>query len=175
MPEISSEYEERFWSKVAITANPEKCWLWEAGKLPAGYGQFNVRKRNLKAHRVAYVLTHGYSGTDKMFVCHTCDNPSCCNPNHLFLGDHNDNMRDKHRKGRCVGFSGDRNPSRTRPERMKRGEDSHYAKLNEENVREIRRRFSDGETNKTHLANEFKVCPGTICLIINRKNWKHVA
>jgi len=90
----------RFWAKVQKTAT---CWLWTGTRTRQGYGQFAVDKRTrASAHRMAYELTHGPipEGLD---VLHKCDNPPCCNPEHLFLGTHQDNMIDAVHKGRLRG------------------------------------------------------------------------
>lgn len=91
--------EERFWPKVRERA-PNKCWLWQAAKMPAGYGVFSVRGVKQRAHRVAYELCVRPIPAG-MFVLHRCDTPACVNPLHLFLGTHTDNMRDKIAKGRA--------------------------------------------------------------------------
>lgn len=93
--------EGRFWAKVQ---KGDGCWLWQGSRLPEGYGQFAWaarygRTRPVKAHRVAWELTHGPI-PDGLCACHHCDNPPCCNPAHLFLGTHTDNMRDASAKGR---------------------------------------------------------------------------
>jgi len=88
--------EERFWAKVE---RGEGCWLWTASRTSTGYGQINVDHRPLKAHRVAWELTYGPI-PDGLFVCHHCDVPLCCRPDHLFLGNDADNMRDCAAKGR---------------------------------------------------------------------------
>lgn len=101
---------ERFWAKVDKSG---ECWLWTAsrigGKNGAGgqYGQFAIahpdrtpgKQLHLYAHRVVWILTHG-SIPAGLEVCHRCDVPHCCNPSHLFLGTHTDNVRDASRKGR---------------------------------------------------------------------------
>ncbi len=91
-----------FWSKVAVTANSEKCWTWQGRREPKGYGRFNLVTEKVKfqlAHRVAYYLFNG-KDPKELFVCHKCDNPICCNPHHFFLGTHEDNQRDKIAKNR---------------------------------------------------------------------------
>lgn len=90
---------QRFWDKVSPEPN-SGCWLWTGGADSNGYGRFGIPK----AYKTT--LTHRYSYSalvkpaDGQFVLHRCDNPACCNPNHLFLGDQTDNMRDMARKGR---------------------------------------------------------------------------
>lgn len=78
------------------------CWLWSGAKFNTGYGKIarviDGKKKYLKAHRLMASYTIG-DVTDK-FVCHTCDTPSCCNPEHLFIGTCDDNVQDMIRKGR---------------------------------------------------------------------------
>ena len=95
---MSAAWDERFWSKVAIGAASE-CWEWLASRQPNGYGKFGVPGHTLMAHRVAYCISIG-EPADGLCVLHRCDNPSCCNPDHLFLGTQTENMMDKLRKGR---------------------------------------------------------------------------
>jgi len=90
-----------FWARVAV-AEPEGCWEWLAGKQSAGYGRY----RDGLAHRAAFEFATGIH-PGRLQVCHTCDNPLCCNPAHLFLGDNRANMEDKMRKGRG-GHTGNR-------------------------------------------------------------------
>ena len=86
------------YSKTKIK-NDDDCWEWCGAKTPAGYGVINKGKI-IYAHRLSYEVHVEDIG--KNFVCHTCDNPSCVNPKHLFLGNHEQNMRDMAKKGRAV-------------------------------------------------------------------------
>jgi hypothetical protein len=88
---------DRFWSKVAKGAD-DACWLWQAGRFKSGYGAFAMRPHTKRAHRVAWELVNGPI-PDGLHVLHECDTPPCCNPAHLFLGTHADNMRDRQSKG----------------------------------------------------------------------------
>lgn len=93
--------QERFWSKV--NRKDGGCWEWAAGRFSYGYGAFKRRVdgawKQQKAHRLAYEWLVGPI-PDGLIVCHACDNPPCCNPDHLFLGTQLDNQRDMIAKGR---------------------------------------------------------------------------
>lgn len=105
---------ERFWPKVDQTGGPDACWPWTRSLFRRGlpYGQFQWRGRPHVAHRIAWMLTNGEI-PEGMKVCHRCDNPPCCNPSHLFLGDQSANERDKVAKGRWNGYRGGRKPRLT--------------------------------------------------------------
>jgi hypothetical protein len=88
---------ESFWDHVDH-ADPDCCWEWQKCKDRAGYGITNFNRKKAYSHRVAYMLAIGPI-PDGLFVCHHCDNPGCCNPNHFFLGTVLDNTRDAANKG----------------------------------------------------------------------------
>lgn len=98
----------RFWKKVD-TAGAGGCWIWLAGCSGDGYGAFRLTnpRRQVAAHRYSYEVSYGPI-PDDMQVRHDCDNPKCVNPEHLVLGTHEDNMRDKSERKRVHA---DRNPN----------------------------------------------------------------
>jgi len=128
------------------------CWNWIARKNPKGYGQFHLGKTIYQAHRASWVLYKGEI-PEGLWVLHICDNPSCVNPNHLFLGTNDDNMKDMARKGRST-----------------RGERSHTCKINEDIVKEIR---NSKETAK-QLSKKFGLSVYGIYQVKYRKTWKWV-
>lgn len=148
----------RFWSKVQKM--PSGCWEWQAAKTPNGYGLFLVDRKLTYTHRFSYLLHNGEL-PDNLHVCHKCDNPSCCNPEHLFLGDDSVNNADMHAKGR--GFL---------PPTQK-GVSNNNAKLNPESVREIRKMRADGHTYQS-IAERFNVSSAVAYAVSNHKTWKHV-
>jgi hypothetical protein len=165
IPKEVVEAAARFWAKVAQASNGE-CWQWVASKNHDGYGQFGLKGRSVRSHRIAYILANGLI-PDGMFVCHRCDNPSCCNPAHLFIGTCADNNSDKLAKGRNVPPP----PNSTKTRR--RGEKHHLAKLSEADVMEIRRRASLGETG-TALGKEFGIGQQQASRLIKGKSWEHL-
>lgn len=95
--------EQRFWSKVD-KRGPDECWPWKGVRSSDGYGAFKIKGVFVGAHRVAYAI-HARISLEQIpaEVCHHCDNPPCVNPDHLFLGTHQDNMTDRNKKGRTRG------------------------------------------------------------------------
>lgn len=91
-----------FWSNVNIKTDDE-CWEWKLSKFPNGYGQIKYNNITMGAHRVAFELAKGKIDAEK-FILHSCDNKSCCNPNHLRQGTHAENMIDSrertHKRGK---------------------------------------------------------------------------
>ena len=148
----------RFLSKVDTSG---KCWEWQGSKRN-GYGQLSRKGKSLSTHRYSWRVFRG-NIPSKMFVLHRCDNPICVRPDHLFLGTHKDNMRDMHKKGRA------NNP----PPPMEVGERHSQAKLKNDDVLAIRRRYADGETMQ-ELGDYYGVVFQHIFKIIKRQTWKHI-
>lgn len=94
--QYTTTWPERFWEKVIKT---DCCWMWLASKDPSGYGTILYLGKVHKAHRLSYQLKFGDFDSN-LRVLHSCDNPSCVNPSHLFLGTQSDNMQDMVKKGR---------------------------------------------------------------------------
>lgn len=140
----------RFFRSVRKTA---ACWLWTGSKLKGGYGQF-LAFGQIQAHRVSWVLHNGEIPKG-LSICHTCDNPSCVNPKHLWLGTTKQNLRDAMKKGRI--FYGEKNGAN---------------KLRDEDVIKIREKYSRGRARS--LATEFNVSIHTIYNIVRRDSWGHL-
>lgn len=148
------------------------CVEWIGPRHPNGYGRFTYKRKQRLAHRAAYLLFTGPLKSDEC-VLHKCDNPSCVNPHHLFLGDRGDNARDMANKGRQWV---QKNPA-GRPicpiELRPRGSRHGMSKLQEADVLSIRRRAYLGELQK-HLAVEFSVAKTLVNQIVNGHIWRHV-
>lgn len=131
--------EERFWSKVKM-GEPDECWEWQAYFRGGGYGGFQWLGKPWKSHRVAWILTNG-EVPDGLWVLHTCDNPACCNPAHLWLGTRSDNVRDMCAKGRGGGYQG----------------------------RQVRTLYADGNFSQELLAEIFGIPIGAVQRYIDKK------
>ena len=170
IPSLTEKNKENFHKKISTTPSETGCLEWTASKNPKGYGVFGINGRSYQAHRVACFLETGFD-PGEFLVCHTCDNPSCCNFDHLWLGTNDDNMLDKMKKGRGNAPSGDRHGSRLHPELLARGESHGRSKLTEADIPIIRT-----DTRTLHvIAAEYGVAFTLIHKIKRRKLWKHVA
>lgn len=98
MDEKTTRKIKRFW-KMVIISDDDKCWEWTGSKSGFGYGTCKIDGVENGAHRIAYSLCRGEIPPG-MCVCHSCDNPSCCNPNHLWIGTKADNCKDRAKKKR---------------------------------------------------------------------------
>lgn len=143
---------QRFWKKVDKSGGEDACWTWTGRPNRNGYGRFGIGHNVFYTHRFAYEITVGEI-PEGIGVCHSCDNPQCCNPKHLFLGTQADNVFDMIRKGRM----------------SKKGQ--FQPKLSDEQVEEIRKRyrryrkFGPGASNSKELASEFGISPITVSSI----------
>jgi hypothetical protein len=144
---------QRFWQDVEITSS---CWLWNGPVDKDGYGRVFVDGRYVRAPRFVWSMLRGPI-PDGMIVCHHCDKPPCCNPDHLFVGTYKDNTQDMVRKGRDYKL---------------RGSDQPASKLTETQVREIRKRYEAGDILQKTLASEYSISRAAVCLILNRKSWE---
>lgn len=95
-PVVARVGADRFWARVDTRG---VCWPWTGSRSLGGYGRVLWEGKYWQASRLAYVLTHG-AIADDLYICHTCDNPICCNPAHLWAGTPSENTRDSVRKGR---------------------------------------------------------------------------
>jgi hypothetical protein len=141
---------EKFFASVN-RAGPNGCWLWVGRVMPNGYGQFG---RHEYAHRFSFEIHKGPIPKGKR-VCHSCDNPACVNPDHLWIGTQADNMRDMARKDRST--AGERNPN---------------AKLSEAQVLEMWDLF--GKFTQEEIALKFGCHPRYVSLIYCGHRWRRI-
>lgn len=99
IPELNDLDVSRFWAKVNRADNDD-CWLWAGAKISAGYGHMNLRGQDFMASRLAFYIANKIQ--PEGYVCHSCDNPPCVNPAHLWLGTPKDNVVDMVAKGRAA-------------------------------------------------------------------------
>ncbi|RJQ04853.1 MAG: hypothetical protein C4551_10260 [Bacillota bacterium] len=157
---------ERFWAKVE---KGEGCWLWRGGLQDQGYGIFNFRGQSELAHRVAFFLIYGR--WPEPCGLHSCDNPPCVRPEHIFEGTRCDNNKDRAQKGRTRANIGA--TMRRYPERQARGERQGSAKLSAVIVKEIKTRASAGESQRD-LAAAYGVSKTCVGEILRGHTWCHV-
>jgi hypothetical protein len=148
-----------FWCHVR--SSRDSCWEWQHRLNHCGYGAFIARVNGIRyhtAHRYSYAVHNGITPPG-LCVCHKCDNPRCVRPDHLFLGSHLDNARDRDRKGRAATPRGSRNGS---------------ARLTEAAVIDIRRRYENREASQGELAREYGVHIHSVHRVIRRISWSHI-
>jgi len=138
----------------------DDCWPWLGCKLKEGYGRWRYAGKFITAHRFSFLLHFGTLPA-RLLVCHSCDNPPCCNPNHFFLGTKKDNADDRDAKGRNVNL---------------RGEQNGQAVLTEAQVLAIRSSYTPGRYKAGHvthraLAKTYGVSRAAITHVLSGRNW----
>lgn len=133
------------------------CWIWTRSVISKGYGCIRLADRTHYAHRISWEIHHGQVPRGS-HVLHRCDVPSCCNPEHLFLGTNGDNIADSIAKGR-----------RKRP-----GEKQNRHILSGDEVLALRERYKRGGVSQAQLARERGVSKACINHAIAGINWKHL-
>ena len=160
----------RFWPKVNKKGE-DQCWEWLAGLDLDGYGLFKYKGRTCRAARFIMMALHTGTNPDGIpsgkWILHTCDNPKCVNPCHLYFGTPSQNSIDRERRGRG---------------RNLKGRDNGYSKLTDEAVLNIRAAYIPSHKKGSNrpgptlefLAQQYGVTRSLICLIVNRRIWTHV-
>jgi hypothetical protein len=156
---------------VHDSSEPGACWTWAGFTNAKGYARFGIGYARNYAHRVSFKLFVGPIPAG-LEVCHTCDNPSCVNPKHLFVGTQDDNAQDMVEKGRSA--KGAKSGSYRHPEKRPCGERNAQHKLTDVQVLEIRSRYQAGGVSQQALAIEYGVCQPNIGCIVRREHWKHI-
>jgi len=144
-------YAPKFWRNVNKT---DTCWLWTAGKDKDGYGMFWAG-RSVRAHRFSFLISFGWL-LDSGVVMHTCDTPACVRPDHLVLGTHGDNVRDKILKGRL---------------KVPHGAEHWSRRFSEEQIKAIRDRWKSGESQAS-MARQYGVGVATINRAVRQLCWE---
>lgn len=156
MPQKKIPVPLRFWSCVDKTGD---CWIWTGQRTRDGYGRISVNQKYVGAHRVSFELANGPI-PDGLYVLHSCDNRPCVNPAHLWLGTHQDNMRDMAEKGRGRerGKGG-----------INAGASNPRAKITEQQVSEIR--ALRGVVKHAEIAKRFGISKGHVSAIQTGARW----
>lgn len=151
---LTDKYIHRFWSHIQKGNYEMDCWSWSGYKVKS-YGKIWMHGKSVYAHRISWLLHNG-KDIDQQDVLHRCDNPECCNPKHLFLGDTLSNTAD-----RCSKL------------RQSVGEECNK-KLTYKQVLAIRSIYSTRKFSQREIAAEFGVVPQMISQIVRREVWKHL-
>lgn len=158
IPVLTEKQKNKFYSKL-FPALMSECIEYEGRKNEDGYGVIDINDQSFMAHRIAFFL-HIHIDPGENLVCHSCDNPPCCNINHLFLGTKKSNCLDSVKKGRHSS-------------KILRGETRPNSKLKEKDIPIIRFKYGMG-FSLMELGEEFNVDYTTIGQIVNFKTWKFI-
>ncbi len=155
---LSPKFVDSFWARVHKT---DKCWVWTAYRKPLGYGYLHLPRNrgtgmSVLASRVSWLLANGPIPEVTPHVLHSCDNPPCVRPDHLFLGTDSLNHRDMLNKGR-----------------ESRGE-MRNIKLTELDALEIRRLYATRTFLQRELATRFGVSRAMVAHVVHRREWTHI-
>lgn len=151
---------ERFMKKVKVVESG--CWEWQGSRTRDGYGRSYYKGKQIGSHRLSVILFSNGIPLDTPIVCHKCDNPCCCNPDHLFTGTTQDNVQDAFNKGRREYYKF--------KVRNQVGEANNFAKLTDDIVRTIR--IMKG--THQYIADYFNISRQLVGLILQGKRWSHV-
>jgi len=150
--------EAEFWRRVPHKGAND-CWEWQGWKWSNGYGGLSYMRARLKAHRLSWAFANGKPyPPPQVYICHTCDNPPCVNPKHLFEGNALKNNRDKISKGREPRFYGEQ----------------RWHKLTEAEVIEVRKLYAQGNLSCRLLGEKFNCSASNIHCIVTGKTWPHL-
>lgn len=150
----------RFWEHVD-QRGPDECWPWKGAGNRWGYGMCGYAGKQSNASRVAYIMIHGDIADRKLVVCHSCDNPICCNPIHLWLGTAGDNIRDCNAKKRRPYLTGAAHHRTT-------------AKFSDDQVREMRRLHLEDGISKSEIGRRVGTDSSTVSKIVRGMSYGHV-
>ncbi|HBD95461.1 MAG TPA: hypothetical protein DC057_14930 [Spirochaetia bacterium] len=159
---INIRYDENEIKKILydrIFINNNDCWEWQ-GTTKNKYGELDYKGKKFKAHRLSYMLkNNNFHISSKIKICHTCDNPKCINPNHLFAGTQRDNIYDMENKNRSVHLKGSQNGN---------------SKVTERQVVEIRNKYSTNKFSQRELGEKYGLSSSMVGEIIRGNFWKHI-
>jgi Mor family transcriptional regulator len=151
---------ERLYNKTHIVIEGENIGCWETSYCidTNGYPRFSIKQINLSAHRFMYQVHHPDEDISDKSICHTCDNTKCVNPDHLWSGSHQSNMKDMVSKGR-----------------NNKGSGVNLSKLNEDQVNNILKDIINGKFSwVTDISKTYQISNSVIWQILGGRIWKHV-
>lgn len=154
----------RFWLQVNKNGpkykNLGKCWVYTGCPGSKGHPTIVVKSKSVRAHRYSWEIHNGEIPYN-MCVLHHCDNVRCVNPEHLFTGTQDDNMKDMAKKKRGRG-------------KPPLGEGNGSAKLTVDKIKSIRKLWKTGKYTQRQLAKMFDVVQPTIHRVVTNYHWSHI-